>query len=133
MPFLGEQKPVLIDVLSKQRKPKGRDRAQLWIEPRHENLPGSVWLPNVGLWELSPDLAEYFSTELMKLTGGDKSRSVVFYCDSNCWMSWNAAKRAMVELGYAQVYWYPDGVQGWKAAGQPTIAAGALLVPERTD
>ena len=128
--LIAERKPILIDVLSKQRKPKGRDQAQLWIEPKRENLPGSVWLPNVGLGELSPDLAEYFSTELMQLTEGDKSRPVVFYCDSNCWMSWNAAKRAMVELGYAQVYWYPDGVQGWKAAGQPTIVAESVSMPE---
>jgi quinoprotein dehydrogenase-associated probable ABC transporter substrate-binding protein/PQQ-dependent catabolism-associated CXXCW motif protein len=128
--LIAERKPILIDVLSKQRKPKSRDRTQLWIEPKRENLPGSVWLPNVGLGELSPDLAEYFSTELMQLTEGDKSRPVVFYCDSNCWMSWNAAKRAMVELGYTQVYWYPDGVQGWKAAGQPTIVAKAVAMPE---
>ena len=31
-------------------------------------------------------------------------------------MSWNAAKRA-VEDGYTRVFWYPDGVDGWAAAG----------------
>ena len=56
-------------------------------------------------------------TELAKLTGGDKNRPVVFYCDANCWMSWNAAKRALVELGYTSVYWYPEGVQGWQKVG----------------
>ena len=55
---------------------------------------------------------------------------MVFYCDANCWMSWNAAKRAMEELGYSRVYWYPEGVQGWKRAGQPLVTAEALPMPE---
>jgi len=128
--LIAEQDPILVDVLPKQRKPKDRDQAQIWIEPRREHIPGSAWLPNVGLGELSPDFAEYFATELGKLTGGDKARPVVFYCDANCWMSWNAAKRALSELGYAQVYWYPDGVQGWKQAGQPLELAQAIPMPE---
>jgi PQQ-dependent catabolism-associated CXXCW motif protein len=39
-----------------------------------------------------------------------------------CWMSWNAAKRA-VALGYARVHWYPDGTDGWAAAGLPLAEA----------
>ena len=33
-------------------------------------------------------------------------------------MSWNAAKRALA-LGYKNVAWYPDGTDGWEAAGLP--------------
>lgn len=128
--LIAERAPILVDVLPKQRKPRDRDQEQLWIEPKREHIPGSAWLPNVGLGELSPDFAEYFVTELAKLTGGDKSRPVVFYCDANCWMSWNAGKRALTELGYTQVYWYPDGVQGWKQAGQPMELAEAIPMPE---
>jgi quinoprotein dehydrogenase-associated probable ABC transporter substrate-binding protein/PQQ-dependent catabolism-associated CXXCW motif protein len=131
--LITERQPVLIDVLPKQRKPKDRDDAQIWIEPKRQSLPGSVWLPNVGLGELSPDFAAYFATELAKLTGGDKARPIVFYCDANCWMSWNAGKRALNELGYTSVYWYPDGVQGWKQAGKPLVAAEALPMPEFPD
>ena len=68
--LIAEQQPVLVDVLPKQRKPKDRDQAQLWIEPKRENLPGSVWLPNVGYGELAPDFADWFAAELGKLTGG---------------------------------------------------------------
>ena len=128
--LIAEQQPVLVDVLPKQRKPKDRDQAQIWIEPKREHIPGSVWLPNVGLGELSPDFAEYFATELAKLTGGDKAKPVVFYCDANCWMSWNAGKRALTELGYSHVYWYPEGVQGWKRAGKPLETAQVIPMPE---
>jgi rhodanese-related sulfurtransferase len=37
-------------------------------------------------------------------------------------MSWNAARRA-IELGYAQIYGYPEGTDGWAAAGHPLEAA----------
>ena len=124
--LLAEARPVLIDVLPKQRRPAGRDPKQLWIEPRRKNIQGSVWLPNVGLGELPPATAAWLERNLQDLTGADKARPVVFYCDSNCWMSWNAAKRTLLELGYTKVYWFPEGVQGWKAAGQELVDATAL-------
>jgi PQQ-dependent catabolism-associated CXXCW motif protein len=127
--LLAEGEPVLVDVQAKQRKPKNRDQGQAWIEPKREDIPGSVWLPNVGLGELTPDFAEYFSTELARLTGGDKAKPVVFYCDANCWMSWNAGKRALTELGYTEVYWYPEGVQGWERAGQRLAVAREIPMP----
>ena len=37
-------------------------------------------------------------------------------------MSWNAAKRA-VALGYSAVNWYPEGVDGWAAAGGKLVKA----------
>jgi len=37
---------------------------------------------------------------------------------ADCWMSWNAGKRAL-SLGYVHVLWYPDGTDGWAAAGYP--------------
>jgi PQQ-dependent catabolism-associated CXXCW motif protein len=43
---------------------------------------------------------------------------VVIYCLANCWMSWNAAKRASA-LGYSNVVWFPEGTDGWLAAGLP--------------
>ena len=127
--LLSDEQPILVDVLPKARKPEGRDPSQLWVEPHREDIPGSVWLPNVGFGELSPDLAAYMRTELERLTGGDRAKPLVFYCDPNCWMSWNAAKRAVTELGYTRVYWYPAGAQGWKDAGQPLVVAQAVAMP----
>lgn len=127
--LIAERQPVLIDVFPKQRKPENRDQSQVWIEPKREHIAGSVWLPNVGFGELSPDFAGYFRDQLASLTGGDKGKPVVFYCDTNCWMSWNAAKRAMVELGYTAVYWYPEGIQGWQKAGQQMAEAQEIPMP----
>jgi len=45
-------------------------------------------------------------------------RALVFFCEPQCWMSWNAALRA-VEYGYTAVHYFPDGVQGWADEGLP--------------
>lgn len=128
--LIAAEHPVLVDVLPKARKAKDRPADQLWVEPPRENIPGSVWVPNVGYGELSAEFAGYFKDQLGELTGGDKAKPIVFYCDSNCWMSWNAAKRAMADLGYSQVYWYPEGVQGWKKAGQQVAQAHEAPMPD---
>jgi PQQ-dependent catabolism-associated CXXCW motif protein len=41
---------------------------------------------------------------------------VVVYCQADCWMSWNAAKRILA-YGYSDVAWYPEGTDGWERAG----------------
>ncbi|MEM7222833.1 MAG: PQQ-dependent catabolism-associated CXXCW motif protein [Pseudomonadota bacterium] len=110
---------LLIDVLPRPPKPKGLDPSILWRpQPRH-NIPGSIWLPNVGYGTLSPEMARHFEESLAALSEGDRARILLFYCQANCWMSWNAAKRA-IALGYSRVHWYPEGTDGWQAAGLPT-------------
>src|ERR1035437_6542403 len=71
---------------------------------------------------------------LARASGGDKTRLFVLYCQANCWMSWNAAKRAL-SFGYSNVAWYPDGTDGWQAAdlplaeSQPEPRPGETLPP----
>jgi PQQ-dependent catabolism-associated CXXCW motif protein len=73
----------------------------------------------VGFGALSTELDNYFKDNLQRLSNSDKSSNIVFYCLADCWMSWNAAKRAAHEYGYANVYWYPDGTTGWEAQNLP--------------
>lgn len=87
------------------------------VPPRQ--IPGGVWLPNVGLGEPGPEYQEYLRRSLERMTGGRSDRGVMFYCLADCWMSWNAAKRAL-SLGYRPVYWYRDGMDGWTEAGMPS-------------
>ncbi|MBN8481850.1 MAG: hypothetical protein J0L88_09710 [Xanthomonadales bacterium] len=57
-----------------------------------------------------------FGRYLQQVTGGDKARPMVFYCQSTqCWMSYNAALRA-IAMGYARVYWYRGGIEAWQQA-----------------
>jgi quinoprotein dehydrogenase-associated probable ABC transporter substrate-binding protein/PQQ-dependent catabolism-associated CXXCW motif protein len=126
--LIASEQPILIDVMAKQVEPEEQQAA--WQPPPREHLAGSVWLPNVGLGAPSPAFKAYFEDSLADLTKGDPTRPLVFYCDVNCWMGYNAAKRAMQELGYGNVYWYPEGVQGWQSAGLETVEAEPEPMPE---
>lgn len=60
---------------------------------------------------------------LTRTTRGRMDAPLVFYCQSpQCWMSYNAAARA-IHLGYRNVLWYRGGVEAWQRAGQPLVAA----------
>ena len=109
---------VLIDVLPAPPRPKNLAATSLWLPPTRNNLPSTIWLPNVGYGRLSEELTQYFRTNLKTATSGDFNRPIVVYCLADCWMAWNAAKRA-VEYGYRQVYWYPEGTTAWEKAGLP--------------
>ena len=60
--------------------------------------------------------------QLLCLTAGDPARPLLFYCASDCWHSWNAARRAIL-WGYTAVSWYPDGSEGWAEAGGTLVEA----------
>lgn len=109
---------VLIDVLPAPRRPANLRPGALWLPPERRNIPGSVWLPNTGFGLLPLEEEDYLRRSLERLTQGDRGRPLVFYCLAECWMSWNAAKRA-ISWGYVSVYWYPDGTDGWSDAGLP--------------
>ena len=116
---------LFIDVLPAPERPPNMAPGTLWLPKARNNIPRSLWLADVGFGHLSERLETYFRQALEKGAGGDKERPLVFYCLADCWMSWNAAKRAM-SYGYARVYWYPEGTDGWAAAGL-ALAAGKPL------
>jgi len=108
---------IFIDVLPRPPKPE-LPAGTVWREPPHSDIPGSVWLADVGYGRLTPEMENFYRDSLAELTGGDPSHSLVIYCRANCWMSWNGAKRA-VSWGYTNIVWYPGGVEDWEAAKLP--------------
>lgn len=113
---------VFVDVMPRPVRPPNLPAGTIWKDAPRRHLPGSVWLLNVGYGALAPEMEAFFRDSLTRLTGGDTAKPLAFYCRQACWMSWNAAKRAMA-WGYASVAWYPDGTDGWDAAGLPTEPA----------
>jgi PQQ-dependent catabolism-associated CXXCW motif protein len=113
---------IFIDVYPRAPKPSELPPETVWRDPVHETIDGAVWLPNVGFGVLSPTASGYFTTALNRLTRGDYGAKLVFLCKKDCWMSWNAAKRA-IELGYSNVSWFPDGTDGWLELGETLVQA----------
>ena len=102
----GQESPILIDVLS---------------EDGHVTLAGAVWLSGAGRGANFLDPVQSMLPRLLaQLAGGDTARPMVFFCaNSQCWLSYNAALRA-VAAGYSNVYWYRGGIEAWTAAGLPS-------------
>lgn len=116
---------AFVDVLPRPPRPRNLPPGTLWRDQPHRDIPGSLWLPDTGYGALPSPMAAYFRAGLAKASGGDRSKALVIYCLRNCWMSWNAAKRALA-IGYPNVIWYPDGTDGWSEAGLPL----AQVTPE---
>lgn len=113
-----EKQAVFIDVMPNTPKPANLPAGTIWKDKVREDIPGSIWLANVGYGAIPKETAGYFRQALEAATASDKSRRILFYCMTDCWMSWNAAKRA-VEWGYSSVIWYPFGADGWQSAKLP--------------
>jgi PQQ-dependent catabolism-associated CXXCW motif protein len=111
---------VFIDVYPQAPKPANLPAGTFWRDPVHRSIEGAHWLPNVGYGALSAALEDYFDTRLARLTKGDRDAPVVFFCLKDCWMSWNAAKRALAR-GYRRVMWFNEGTDGWQELGYPLI------------
>lgn len=113
---------AFLDVLPRKKRPENLPPGTLWVEEVHHTIPGAKWLYDTGYQQLSPAEAARLEDGLTAATGNDKSAPVVLFCKADCWMSWNAAKRA-VTMGYSAVNWFPDGVDGWTAGGGDLVVA----------
>ena len=119
---------ILIDVFPLHPKPVDFPEDRLWRPPTRYNLPASVWLPNVGYGSISPQLKQYFVDNLKRLSTGVKPEHFVFYCAADCWMSWNAAKRAL-ELGFDNIYWFPGGTDEWEIMNYALTVSKPVEMP----
>ena len=95
-----------------------------------QTLPGAVpaaWLAQAGSFG---DAVQQQASQLFaQQTRGRKDVPLVFYCLSReCWMSYNAALRA-IAAGYTNVLWYRGGIEAWQAAGLPTQQKQAQSKP----
>lgn len=123
---------VFVDVLPRPPRPVGLPASTIWRPKPRDDIPGSLWLPDTGYGALAEIMQQYFERGLQQATGGETNRLIVFYCLANCWMSWNAAKRALA-LGYTNVAWYPDGTDGWAAQNLPLEPRIPVPRPQATE
>ncbi|TXH69591.1 MAG: PQQ-dependent catabolism-associated CXXCW motif protein [Thiothrix sp.] len=118
--LIKNDQPILIDVMAVFLREDEGFPATWLVNEVHESLPASIWLPSVGYGVLEPKIETWFRAQLAKLTKQNFEQALVFYCVADCWMSWNTVQRVR-EYGYTRVYWYKEGIDGWKEAGLPLV------------
>jgi PQQ-dependent catabolism-associated CXXCW motif protein len=116
---------ILIDVFPAEGGHREADGSWRLASPR-PSIPGAHWFPEAGRGMLDPDIGQWFERGVARLTGHSKKRMVVTFCLADCWMSWNAARRLRA-MGYANVWWFAEGTNGWRDLDHPLVPA----TPER--
>jgi PQQ-dependent catabolism-associated CXXCW motif protein len=119
---------IFVDVLPRPPKPLNLPAGTIWRDRPRLNIPGSIWLPDTGYGKLAEPVENYLRQGMERASGGNRAALIVVYCQANCWMSWNAAKRILT-YGYTNVAWYPDGTDGWERANLPMVESQPELRP----
>ena len=110
-----DKQGVFIDVLpraAKAAKSSRRHGLARQAALQHSRQPLAA---RHRLWKTCRGDRRLFPAGLARASGGNKAALLVIYCQENCWMSWNAAKRAL-SYGYTNVAWFPEGTEGWERA-----------------
>lgn len=89
-----EDKPILINSLSP-------------IEFGESYIPGSICIP-MELMQVSQLMPE------------DLNTPTVYYCYGPDCMKSKISAETAIKMGYKNVYWYREGIEGWKKAGYNT-------------
>jgi PQQ-dependent catabolism-associated CXXCW motif protein len=105
------EKPLLLDVGPAARKPEILSGDRPWL-PTHRSIPNAIWMPGAGVAPLAAGREELFYRRIGELVQGDKAKPIVVFCRAECWGSWNAGKRLVLD-GYTSVRWFPAGIDGW--------------------
>lgn len=126
--LLKDSHPVVVDVSNAPRRPENMAPAAPWLPLPHQGIPGAIWIPGAGLGEAPAPIEEFYRERLAAATGHNLTRALVIYCHKRCWLSWNGARRA-ISYGYRNVYWFPDGIEGWRGAQLPTETLAPQMAP----
>ncbi|MEO1206569.1 MAG: rhodanese-like domain-containing protein [Pseudomonadota bacterium] len=118
---------ILVDVMPSTGFSYHPETGHWRLSKVHDHIAGSTWLPDVGKGRVTAELEAYFKANLTRLTQGDKTRPLIIYCQSDCWMAWNAVQRA-ASYGYTKLYWYPEGIDGWRDYDRPLVKASPVPV-----
>ena len=90
----------------------------LHVLQSQQTLPNALMaVPASAPGSFNDATQQQFKQFLQQVTRGRQDVPIVTYCEGpECWMSYNAALRA-IALGYRNVQWYRGGMEAWQRAG----------------
>lgn len=101
------------------------------LSQQHFTIPGALWLPETGRAPVDADLWAALEARIAAVRADGPEIPVILFCRTDCWMSWNAARRLALR-GIANVHWLAEGTDGWHGAGRELVVAVPVAVPAST-
>ncbi len=119
---------IFIDLTPAEGGQRDPDTGRWTLAEPHRSIPGAHWFPEAGRGVPAPEIAAWFTDGVTRLAA--RKRTIVAFCLADCWMSWNAALR-LHRMGYHDVRWFAEGLDGWRDIGAPTVAATPYVAAKR--
>lgn len=118
------------DKMTGEAKPSFKTATVAEVAKLHESKAAAIFDANTPEWRTKEGiipgaklLSSAVSYDVAKELPAQKDAKLVFYCaGQKCMASHQAAERA-IGAGYTDVTVMPDGIKGWKAAGQKVETA----------
>lgn len=98
------------------------------LSAAHLTIPGALWYPETGRAPVDETMWRALEAKVAEARRTAPGLPVILFCRSDCWMSWNAARRLAAQ-GHGDIRWLAEGTDGWHAAGRPLIAVTPVATP----
>lgn len=121
---------LFIDVLPAEGGVRDPLTGKWTLAVQHDTIPGAAWHPEVGRGLPDAVLWQGLRDAVFAVRAKHRAIPVVVFCRSDCWMSWNAARRLASE-GVGKVYWFAEGIEGWHDAGRALVKAEPVVTATR--
>jgi PQQ-dependent catabolism-associated CXXCW motif protein len=107
---------MFIDVLPAEGAVRDSATGKWTLAAQHETIPGAAWHPETGRGDPDPVLWSGLRQAVLAERAKHPAMPVVVFCRSDCWMSWNAARRLAGE-GLGNVRWLAEGIEAGTTPG----------------
>jgi PQQ-dependent catabolism-associated CXXCW motif protein len=122
---------LFIDVMPVESGVRDPVSGEWALASEHLTIPGALWLPETGRAPVDADLWAALEARIAAARGPRPGLPVIVFCRTDCWMSWNAARRLALS-GVGNVHWLAEGTDGWHGAGRALVVAQPIAVPAST-
>lgn len=121
---------LFIDVMPVEGGVRDPARGTWRLSQEHLTIPGAQWHPETGRAPVDPALWQGLERAITRARAKRPKLPVILFCRSDCWMSWNAARR-LARNGVGNVWWLAEGTDGWNAAGRPLSPAKPVAIASK--
>ena len=114
-----EKEAVFFDVMPNTPKPAKLPAGTIWKDKIRKDIPGSIWLANVGYGAISDETASYFRQGLAANTARGQIAGYPVLLHDRL-LDVLERRETGSRMGLQQsVIWYPLGTDGWESANLP--------------